>query len=209
MEFKPMDENQIMSILDTLYAKALHGIPKVSKSVDELACDYLSKNPDIKKAAKSLIKYQVMKCGTSGFLTGLGGLITLPVAVPANVSSVFYVQMRMVAAIAQIGGFNPNSDQVQTLVYACLTGTAVSDVLKGTGIKFGQKLAVSAIQKIPGKTFTNINQKVGFRMLTKFGEKGIINLGKAVPVVGGVVGGGIDIFSTEVIGGNAYKLFIN
>jgi hypothetical protein len=31
-----------------------------------------------------------------------------------------------------------------------------------------------------------INQKVGFRLVTKFGEKGIINLSKLIPVVGGL-----------------------
>lgn len=64
------------------------------------------------------------------------------------------------------------------------------------------------IKKIPGKTLTVINRKVGFRFVTKFGEKGIINLGKAVPVLGGIIGGGIDIASTRVIGYNAYKIFM-
>ena len=36
----------------------------------------------------NFISWQVAKCGTSGFLTGLGGLITLPVAIPANIASV-------------------------------------------------------------------------------------------------------------------------
>ena len=44
--------------------------------------------------------------------------------------------------------------------------------------------------------------------MTKFGETGIINLGKVVPVVGGIVGGGIDAASTKIIGKNAYKIFI-
>jgi hypothetical protein len=36
---------------------------------------------------------------------------------------------------------------------------------------------------------TKINQKVGFRLLTKFGSKGVINLGKMVPLTGGIIGG--------------------
>jgi hypothetical protein len=44
--------------------------------------------------------------------------------------------------------------------------------------------------------------------MTKFGETGIINLGKVVPVVGGFVGGGIDVASTRIIGKNAYKIFV-
>ena len=117
-----MNQNQIMELLDTLYAKSINGIPKVSQPIDVLANDYLSKNNSIEKAAKQFVNYQVAKCTTSGFVTGLGGLITLPVAIPANVSSVMYVQMRMIACLAYMGGYDTNSDQVQTLVYACLAG---------------------------------------------------------------------------------------
>ena len=79
-----MNQNQIMELLDTLYEKSINGIPKVSQPIDVLANDYLSKNNSTEKAAKQFVNYQVAKCTTSGFVTGLGGLITLPVAVPAN-----------------------------------------------------------------------------------------------------------------------------
>lgn len=86
-----LSSQQMVDILDVCYGKALDGIPKVSKSVDELAEDYASKYPTAEKAAKALVANQLLKCTTSGFITGLGGIITLPVAVPANVSSVLYV----------------------------------------------------------------------------------------------------------------------
>lgn len=203
-----LSSQQMVDILDACYNKALDGIPKVSKSVDELAKDYASKYPTAEKAAKALVTNQLVKCTTSGFLTGLGGIITLPVAVPANVSSVLYVQLRMIAAVAKLGGYEPDMDQVQTLVYACMTGQAVGDVLKGTGIKLGTKIATSSIQKISGATLTRINQAVGFRLITKFGQTGIINLGKMIPLAGGVIGGGFDLVTTKIIAQNALKMFI-
>lgn len=45
------------------------------------------------------------------------------------------MQMRMVAAIAKIGGYDVRSDPVQTLIFMCLTGTAISDVVKRAGIQ--------------------------------------------------------------------------
>ena len=116
--------------------------------------------------------------------------------------------MRMVAAIAKIGGYDVRSDQVQTLVYMCLTGTAISDVVKQAGIKIGEKTLAAALKKLPGNTLVKINQRVGFRLLTKFGEKGVINLGKLVPVAGGVIGGAMDATSTAIIAKNAINLFI-
>lgn len=114
-----LNETQMVTILDELYAKVLNGVPKVSKPVESLANDYLISNNSPEKAAKELTKYQNAKCGTSGFITGLGGLITLPVTIPTNASGVLYVQLRMIAAIAYMGGFDIQSDQVQTLAYAC------------------------------------------------------------------------------------------
>ena len=55
---------------------------------------------------------------------------------------------------------------------------------------------------------TSINQKVGFRLLTKFGTKGAVNLVKLVPVAGGIIGGVIDIGSTQIIAKNAFNIFI-
>lgn len=204
-----LDEKKMLTVLDELYSKALDGIPKVSKPIEELSKDYMQKNSSLESAAKEMIKYQIAKCGTSGFISGLGGALTLAVTLPANITSVLYVQLRMVADIAYMGGFDIQSDQVQTMVYACLTGSAISDVLKQTGIKVGQKIAVSSINKIPGKVLISINQKVGFRLMTKFGTKGAINLVKLVPVAGGLVGGAIDVGTTKIIADNAYNIFIN
>ncbi|MCI9504976.1 MAG: EcsC family protein [Oscillospiraceae bacterium] len=198
----------MMQLLDKLYEQSINGIAKVSPPVSKLANDYLQKNPTTEAAAKNFINYQIAKCATSGFVTGLGGLITLPVAIPANISSVMYVQMRMISCLAYMGGYDTDSDQVQTLVYACLAGIALDQVIKGVGIRFGEKFAVAMVKKIPGEVLIKINQKVGFRFLTKFGTKGLINLGKAVPVVGGVISGGLDFAETRLIADRAYQLFI-
>ena len=203
-----MNQNQIMELLDTVYKKTINGIPKVSQPIDVLANDYLSNNDSTEKAARQFVNYQVAKCTTSGFVTGLGGLITLPVAIPANVSSVMYVQMRMIACLAYMGGYDTHNDQVQTLVYACLAGISIDQIIKQAGIKFGTNFTTAMVKKIPGTVLTKINQKVGFRFLTKFGEKGIINIAKLVPVVGGVIGGGFDLVETKVIANRAYKMFI-
>jgi len=136
---EPLSEAKAGKILDAVYEKALNGIPMVSRSVDEIANDYLSRHDTPEAAARSLARWQVAKCGTSGFLSGLGGIITLPVTIPANIGSVMYVQMRMIAAIAKMGGYDVNSDQVQTLVYMCLTGSTIPDIVKETVIHISVK----------------------------------------------------------------------
>ena len=163
------------------------------------------------KASAVDSKWIPIICGVCGLILGIAaiGVITLPVAIPANVGSVMYVQMRMIACIAKMGGYDIKSDQVQTMVYMCLTGTTVADLAKMAGIKFGTKSLEAAIKKIPGAALVKINQKVGFRFLTKFGQKGIVNLGKMVPFLGGAIGGGMDVATTTVIARNAIRMFMN
>lgn len=54
------------------------------------------------------------------------------------------------------------------------------------------EISEKILQQVPGKVLIEINKKVGFRLITKAGEKGAINLVKFIPLVGGVVGATID-----------------
>ena len=202
-----VSKEDIMKILDSCYDKCLNGIPKVSPNVEDMANEYLQKYKTKELACEAMLKNQIIKCTTSGFITGFGGIITMPATLPVNVTSVLYVQMRMIACTAYIAGFELNCDETQTFVYACLAGVAVNELIKQASIKFGVKFANGLIKKIPGKVLTKINQKVGFRFITKFGTKGIVNLGKLLPGVGAVVGGGLDFFETKMIAKRSYKWF--
>lgn len=203
-----IDENKAVEILNTCYDKALDGISVVkSESVASLAHEYINKYGRTEEAVDKFISWQIAKCGTSGFLSGLGGVIVLPVTLPANITSVLYMQLRMIAVIAYINGYNPHDDQVRTMAYICLAGKSITDVIKSAGISVANKVALKTLEKLPGKVLIEINKKVGFRLITKFGEKGVINLAKAVPLVGGIVGGGFDIATTKAIAHNAKKNF--
>ena len=202
-----MLEREMMNLLDVCYDKALQGVLPVEKSIEELAEDYLAKTNSREKAIDKLIGYQTVLCGTNGFITGLGGLLVLPVAIPANVAGVIYVQLRMTATIAYINGYDIYSDQVRTIAYACLTGSSAANILKNMGIKISEKMAVNALKRVPGAILIKINQQVGFRLVTKFGQKGLVNVIKMMPLVGGVVGGVFDTGMTLTIGNIAKKVF--
>jgi uncharacterized protein (DUF697 family) len=202
-----LTESKVSKLLDWAYDQSINGLPGTDTAY-EIAENFMSKHPSVDQAINSLIRWQNTKSATSGFLTGLGGLITLPVAIPANIASVTYVQIRMIAAIAHMRGYDLKDDQVKTFVFVCLTGQAASDLLKQAGIKAGTAITKQAIKKIPKELIKAINKAVGFRLVTKFGKTGVVNLGKAVPLVGGVIGGTVDGIGTNVIGKTAKKVFI-
>lgn len=196
----------LSNILDKIYNATLQGMPE-TKTCYDLADEYLAKYSSAEDAIDNFVKWQVRKCTTSGFVTSLGGILTLPVAVPANLTTVWYIQLRMIATIAIISGFDPSDDEVQTLAYLCLTGASLAKICKEAGIKVGQKFTVEAIKKIPVEIIRKINRLAMQRLVTKFGTTGVINLGKMVPLVGGVIGGGFDFVGTKTVAHKAKDMF--
>ena len=208
MENKQLTQENVMKVLNAIYSQAKNGVSTVIPPIEDAVDDYLHDYMDAERASKAFAKSQIIKCSVSGFVTGLGGLITLPIAVPANITSVLFVQIRMIQGIAFIGGYNLQDDRIQTFIYACLAGISVNQVFKKFGITFGQKVTANAISKIPGKVLTQINKAIGFRFITKAGEKGLVNLGKLTPVIGGPINAGFDYFETKAIANRAIKMFI-
>ncbi|MFV0329266.1 MAG: EcsC family protein [Dysgonomonas sp.] len=182
--------------LDWAYSKAINGFTGVDSAYD-LGNSYLQQNGTLEQQVDSLIKWQVAKAATSGFVTGLGGVMTMPLTVPANIASVIYVQIRMIAAIAYMGGYDIRDDRVKSLVYICMVGNGAKELLKDMSVKAGEKLLTKTIEK------------VSIKLTSKIGEKGVTSLGKAVPVLGGVVGGSFDAVTTRLVGKVAKKIFID
>lgn len=74
-------------------------------------------------------------------------------------------------------------------------------------INLGTKVTKSLISQVPGKVLIEINKKVGFRLITKAGEKGVINLMKLAPLAGGLVGACVDGAFVNKCGNTAKKMF--
>lgn len=205
---KLITPEKMQEVLDWSYDKAVQGLPGMGSAID-LAEDYMAGSGTTEDKINSLIRWQNTKAGSAGFVAGLGGAVTLPVSLPANIASTLYVQIRMVAAIAHMAGHDIKNDKVQTLIYLCLLGNSMNEVAKDFGITFGTKFATSYIQKnVTRDVLTKINKAVGFRLVTKFGSNGLINLGKVVPVLGGVISGGLDAFTTNIVGNQARNTFL-
>lgn len=74
-----LTQGKVMELLDWTYEKIQESIP-VTVSAHELTSNFLDKHKkDIEKSSKALIRTQNLKDGTSSFLTGLEGIVTLPV----------------------------------------------------------------------------------------------------------------------------------
>ena len=187
--------------------QALDGIGPLP-SASDLAEDYKRQSYANDAArVQGLIKWAVAKNAAAGFVAGLGGLLTLPVTIPGSLAASLAIQAPMVAAIAEIYGHDSKTDQVRTAILLCMIGTAIEDVAKQAGVTLGGRVALEALKNVPGKVLIEINKRVGFRLLTKFGERGVVNLAKLVPLVGGAVGGAFDGATCYMVGQAAAKAF--
>ena len=201
--------NRVGKAMEWAYGAAINGVPGLG-SAQDLAQSYLDNDLPLDKQIDSLIRWQKTKCATSGFVTGIPGILAAPITIPANISSVMYVQTRMIAAIAYMAGYDIKNDKVQTLTYICLAGSGGIDILRTTGVKVSTRIAENFIAKqVSAQALISINKAVGMRLVTKFGEKGVINLGKGAPIVGAVIGATIDTLATHGIGKTAKTIFVS
>ncbi len=174
-----------------LLERAIIGVGPFA-GAERIAEEHSAAIDDAEQAIERLIRTHVRLAAGSGFVTGLGGLVTLPFSVPAGVGGLYLIATRMCAAIAYLRGYDVHSEEVRSANIICLLGSAGTEVLKNAGVQIGTRSATAVLRKLPGKVLVELNEKVGYRLITKFGQRGVINLAKLVPAVGGVIGATVD-----------------
>lgn len=177
------------------------------KGAEDIADEHLRQHGSREHAIQRLIATHQRLLAGSGFATGVGGAITLPIAIPTDLTVLYLQQARLVAAIAHLRGYDVKSDEVRSVILLTLLGSTGAGIATSFGIELGNKLAMSALKQIPGKVFIEINKKVGFRLVTKAGTKGLVNMTKLIPLAGGIVGAGVNVASTSSVAGYAKRNF--
>jgi hypothetical protein len=196
----------LMQAFDWAYGKAVDGMPGFA-GAEQLAMEHAAKHASVDEAVKAVIAAHTRMAGVTGFATGCGGFIALPVALPANLAGALYLQTRLVAAVAHLHGHDIRSPRVRTLVLACLSGSKAADTLRDAGIRFGTRLGRDTIGWAAPALFNKSRHAGHFAGLAAAGSRGIAGLGRFVPLIGGVVSGGFDAALTHMIGHTAHRLF--
>ena len=77
---------------------------------------------DVERAIHEVIENNVRIAGAQGFATNVGGMITMAVTIPANVTGLAIIQCRMVAGIAHLRGHDLADPRVRNAILALLLG---------------------------------------------------------------------------------------
>jgi EcsC protein family len=204
----PGNEGAVARLVQVLLDAGIDGLGPL-KSAKEMAHAARLSSRSGDAAVAKVARNHVAKGGVGGFVTGIGGFLTMPIALPANVVEFYVGATRMVAAIADLRGYDVDDPKVRTAVLLTLVGSDADDVLKKAGLAGGMKGKVIGLAagQLPPAGLLMLNKAIGFRLLRGVGEKAFSRLGRGVPLAGGVLGGGVDMWMMKRIADHAMHEF--
>lgn len=202
-----MNNDEKAGILDKIVDFMIKsGQQDVCRYVDQLQ----SQNPALSAndLAKKIVRRKSTKNGLVGAVTGLGGLITLPVAVPVDVALSWKIQIFMILAIAHVYGHDCKSMDMKTDIFLILAGDSAKESLKRVGIEISKEVTKKAVNThVTREVMKKIWKIVPQKIITKAGEKSMTSFVKMVPLVGAPVGYGFDWAASRIVGKNAIKYY--
>lgn len=187
----------------------IDGVGPVDSASEVVAKARKKHGDNVEKAVAEVVSDHVKLAGAGGFVTGFGGLVTMPVSLPANVLAFYTLATRMVASIAELRGYDVSSKGTRSAVLLSLVGADADDIIQRVGLSTAVgmtgsgRLASMAMSRMPRAAGMMINKAVGFRLLTSVGGRALGRFIRFVPVAGGVIGAGLDGFLMKRIADHA------
>lgn len=177
---------------------------------EQVARRHREKNgDDAQLAIDAVVDQHIRLAGVQGFVTSVGGLVTLPVSLPMNLTGLAVVQARMVAAIAHLRGYDLDDPRVRTAVITCMLGEdGVTDRLKKASLPTSPLAIATAPVFDPGLDRMVSGEVVGELLARIGGKKMALTVTRRVPLLGGAVAAGVDGWSTYRIGQYADKSLV-
>lgn len=158
--------------------------------------------------AKKIKNRKAFKNGLVGAITGVGGLITLPLAIPADLIASWKIQAFMAFAIAYVYGQTTSSTDLKTDLYIIIAGDSAKEALKRFGIEAGKIVTKKMIQKyITIDIMKGIWRVLSRKIITKAGTKSLTSFTKMIPGVGAVIGFAFDYASAQTVGKYAIQYY--
>lgn len=154
---------------------------------------------DVEVAVRRAIGSHVRLAAGSGLLTSLGGAATMLVTAPAGVTGVYLVSTRLTAVVAHLRGHDLASPVVRTAILLCLLGPDGPEMAARTGIDRENVSMLSGLRRLPPEVREQLDRRIGYRLASRFGRRGALNLTKLIPVVSGPIGAGSDAMTARTV----------
>jgi uncharacterized protein (DUF697 family) len=181
--------------------RAIRGVGPLPGAAAAADKQLAEQHGDVERAIHEVIENHIRFALGEGFLTNLGGLVTMTVTVPANIAGLALIQCRMVAGIAHLRGYDLDDPRTRDAILAGLLGEErVNQLIKRKRIP-GTPMAIATAPVHDPHLDTLMATEVAAELVTRVaGKRLATTVGRRVPVVGGMIGAGADGFSTWQIG---------
>jgi len=159
---------------------------------------------NLEEALDALVRSHSKLAATQGFVTNIGGLVTMAVSVPANVTGLTLVQLRLHAALAHLHGHDLGSPSVRSAVLVTLLGHDETEQLVKKGKLPGNARWLASAGSVSPETPQQVATQVAATLIGQLGGKQLAStVGKRIPLFGGIVGAGTDARATWKLGHQA------
>jgi hypothetical protein len=198
-----------LRLFDTVWQGVVAGKSQWNpeKSCYDLAREYHLSGRAVAECVQTFIDWQAAKAGAGGFVLGLPGIMASAVSIPADLTMTTYIQLRMVAVIALLRGWDIQAPGLQTAALLCLMGSGAADFIEKLGLPARAGSVPLMLAGLPPPLLHKINGLVASRLVVSAGKSSALGMVKFVPLVGGLVNGGLDGLATRGIGKQADLLF--
>ena len=193
-------------LLDTLYPKVLDGLPALG-TPQELAASIREAGGTPEEQVERLVRRHIALSSATGFVTGLGGWLTLPVTLPTNLVGVATLQLHMAASVAALAGHDPTLPANQERVVSCLVGVGPADPARDAEQEAIDRTALKVAEKGLNFVISNVGQLISWgtqKVVTGQIKRRLI---RGVPVLGGVIGAMSDGYVTTQVAHSARDTF--
>ncbi len=181
--------------------RAIAGVGPLPSAADAAEAQLREQSGDVEKAVHEVIENHVRYAGAQGFVTNIGGLVTMVVAVPANITGLTLIQCRMIAGIAHLRGYDLDDPRVRNAILVSLLGEdTVKHMVKKKKIP-APPMALATAPHHDASLEQTISAHVASDLVSRIaGKRLATQVGRRIPVVGGLVGAGADGYTTWQIG---------
>ncbi len=163
---------------------------------------------DREKAIELVVHSHLLVGAGGGFVTGLGGFFTMPIAMTVNVVEFYTLATRMVAAIAHLRGYDLADSENRSAVLFTIVGAHSEDILaKAAESTVGGRVTAMAFNRLPAPALVLFNKAVGFRLIRSIGENIFERVGRGLPLFGGAFGAAVDAYMIHRIAEQARAEF--
>lgn len=130
---------------------------------------------------------------------GIGSGILGFVGIPSDLAVTLYSQVKLSSALFTIHAVESTNKSIP-LVLAAAAGVSMAELANYLGVNVAKHTVEKALMSVPSKVFIDINRMIGIKLISKTGQKTLLNVSKILPIFSSVASGTVNAVMMNACG---------